>query len=322
MDLAAARADGISFFTHKATESTNTQHIHYGAGMNRARAAGIPFLGSYHVVRTLSVTAQVDYHLAYVTAQTPWWSSFPGWFFQADLEVWPYDAVAPNYGVAFAAEIERRTGRRCLLYAPQWAYGNTVGGSAPLWASGYGANPTGPYRAAYPGDSSPRWGSYSGRVPVILQFGSQATIGRQPGCDINAFRGASADFAQLIRGEAGLGGGTPLTPGTPITPTPEDDMYDAAAESRLNTRLDAILAKVQHDDYADGLMLPAVAEMRGLVQGLSKRPAELTADQIAAAVKAIIVAPNNSVDVHALADALGPLLGVNVVKALAAKLGA
>jgi hypothetical protein len=35
-------------------------------------------------------------------------------------------------------------------------------------------------------------------VPAILQFTSSATIGRQSGCDANAFRGARADFARLI----------------------------------------------------------------------------------------------------------------------------
>jgi GH25 family lysozyme M1 (1,4-beta-N-acetylmuramidase) len=201
MDLAAARADGIDFFTHKATESTNTQHVHYGEALNRARAAGIPFLGAYHVIRTGDIMAQVSYFLAYVTAQTPWWSSFGGWFFQADLEKWSYDPVAASMGPAFCAEVERRTGKRCILYAPKWAYGDSIGGSAPLWASAYGANPAGPYRNAYPGDASPSWGAYSGRTPAILQFGSQATIGRQPTCDINAFRGTVADFAQLIGGE-------------------------------------------------------------------------------------------------------------------------
>jgi hypothetical protein len=218
MDLAAARADGIDFFTHKATESTNTQHIHYGEVMNRARAAGVPFLGAYHVVRTGDIMAQISYFLAYVTAQTPWWSSFPGWFFQGDLEKWSYDPVAASMGPAFCAEVERRTSKRCVLYAPKWAYGDTIGGSAPLWASAYGSNPAGPYRNAYPGDASPSWGAYSGRTPAILQFGSQATIGRQPICDINAFRGTVADFAQLIGGEAVLGGGTPLTPEDDLTP--------------------------------------------------------------------------------------------------------
>jgi hypothetical protein len=310
MDLAAARADGISFFTNKATESTNTQHVHYGEAMNRARAAGIPFLGAYHVVRTLSVSAQVDYHLAYVNAQTPWWSSFPGWFFQADLEEWSYDAVAPSLGVAFAAEVERRTGRRCLLYAPEWAYGDTIGGSAPLWASSYGVNPKLPYRAAYPGDTSLRWGSYSGRTPVILQFGSQATIGRQPGCDINAFRGTSADFAQLIRGEAVLGGGTPLTPSTTTPVQPEDDM-SATAE--------ATIAELQKrlDDF-DTLfyairtqVAPAVGEIRGNVRSLVA--GALDQAEVTAAVKAALPVGSSDADASAIAEA--------VVAAVAVKLG-
>jgi hypothetical protein len=47
MDLGAARAAGIDFFTHKATEGTEIRHRHYGETLERARAAGVPFLGAY-----------------------------------------------------------------------------------------------------------------------------------------------------------------------------------------------------------------------------------------------------------------------------------
>ncbi|MFG2038761.1 glycoside hydrolase family 25 protein [Dactylosporangium sp. NPDC048998] len=201
MDLGAARAAGIDFFTHKATEGIGTRHRHYGEALARARAAGVPFLGAYHVVRsTSSVAAQVDFCLAYVDAKTPWWREHPGWFFQCDLEHWPYDKVAPSVGVAWCERMEARTGRRVLLYAPRWAYGDTIGGGAPLWASNYVPG-RGGFRELYPNDTSTRWRPYSGRTPVILQYSSNATIGRQPTCDANAFRGTVADFARLIGAE-------------------------------------------------------------------------------------------------------------------------
>jgi hypothetical protein len=200
MDLGAARAAGIDFFTHKATEGTGTRHRHYGEALERARGAGVPFLGAYHVVRsTSSVAAQVDFCLGYVDAKTPWWRKHPGWFFQCDLEHWPQDKVPPSVGVQWCERMEARTGRRVLLYAPRWAYSDTIGGQAPLWASNYVSGKAG-FRELYPDDTSNRWQAYSGRTPVILQYSSSATIGRQPTCDANAFRGTVADFGRLIGG--------------------------------------------------------------------------------------------------------------------------
>jgi hypothetical protein len=71
----------------------------------------------------------------------------------------------------------------------------------PLWNANYGANQAGPYRELYPGDGSSRWAPYSGRAPMLLQFGSRATIGSQPGCDINAFRGTYEQLKALIEGD-------------------------------------------------------------------------------------------------------------------------
>ncbi len=326
MDLAASRADGISFFTHKATESNNTQHVHYSEAMNRARAAGVPFLGAYHVVRTLDMNAQVDYFLAYVNAQTPWWKTFGGWFFQADLEKWPYDAVAPSYGVTFAAEVERRTGKRCLLYAPEWAYGNSISGNAPLWESWYGGNPAGPYRSLYPGDGNTNaWQPYSGRVPAILQFGSQATIGSQHGCDINAFRGTVADFAALIHGEAALGGGIELTE---ADMTPEQDAQFKEMYAILHNFV-ADTGRQTLDTYfnAGGTGQTRISQAVGDEFAALKAalPIPPTVAQIAAALTKAVPA-GSAVDVQALATdlaaQLSPDLSHQLVAALAAKLGA
>lgn len=203
MDLVSARNAGVSFFTHKATEGMSVKHVHYGEAMNRARAAGIEFLGAYIVPRSgPSAFSQVDYFLAYVNSQTPWWTSFPGFFFQVDTEKWSYDAVSAQRGAEVCAEIRRRTGRRVVHYAPQWAYGNSIPQPDALWASNYGGNGVGTLQQTYPGDASPRWAAYSGRVPVFLQFGSRITIGRQPTCDGNAFRGTVEDLRLFITGSA------------------------------------------------------------------------------------------------------------------------
>lgn len=207
MDLASAKAAGVDFFTYKATESTNVKHVHYGEALNRARAAGVEFLGAYIVPRSgPSVSAQVDYFLAYVNEQTPWWTTYPGFFFQVDTEKWPYDQVTPQRGADVCAELRSRTGRRVVHYAPQWAYNGNIPQPDPLWASDYGSNGTGTLQAKYPGDSSTRWNPYSGRKPTFLQFGSNIIIGRQNTCDGNAFIGTIADLRLFITGSPGVGG--------------------------------------------------------------------------------------------------------------------
>jgi hypothetical protein len=206
MDVAAMARDGIQFLTHKATEGTKTRHVHYGEALNRARAAGIPFMGAYMVPRTPgngghgSVQAQVDYLLAYLDAQTPWWRGTPEFFLQVDTEHWGYDDVAPRYGVQACDLLRAQTGKWVVHYAPRWAYQDSIGGDHPLWASSYGSNPAVPYRQAYPGDKAAGWAPYSGRTPVFLQYGSKLTIGRQPGCDANAFRGTPDQLRTLITG--------------------------------------------------------------------------------------------------------------------------
>jgi hypothetical protein len=202
MDMAAARAAGIDFFTHKYTESTSTKH-HPAAAMNAARAAGIPFLAAYVVPRTPgpSVAAQAAYLIAYADQVTPWWRTFPGWFWQVDTEKWTYDSVSAATGAAMCAELRKRTGKATIHYAPKWAYGDDVPQPDPLWASNY-VSGSGDFRTLAGKITSAKWAAYSGRTPTILQYSSSATIGRQPTCDANLFRGTLADFAQLIGGVA------------------------------------------------------------------------------------------------------------------------
>ena len=198
VSLAAAYADGIRMFTHKATEGTRVRHTQFGEAMSRARAVSMPYVGAYIVPRTPgngghgTVAAQVKYFLDYVSASAPWWREYPGWFWQVDLEHWSnsggvYDAVSPAVGLETCNRLED-TGWPVVLYAPEWAYGDSIGGSVPLWESQYGSNPAVPYRQAYPGDSSSRWKPYSGRTPLVLQFGSRTIIGGQRDCDANAIR--------------------------------------------------------------------------------------------------------------------------------------
>lgn len=221
MDLAAARADGITWFTHKATESTNVRHVHLGDALNRARSAGFEFLGAYHVVRSSpSVQAQVNYFLGYLDQQVPWWRTFPGFIMQVDLELWSYDQVSAATGIAFANALQVAQPKRVLTYASRGMYGNSLGGlGTPLWNAAYGTDPATGYRQAYPGDGGLGWTPYSGQTPVMWQYGSRTTIGSQPGCDANAYRGSVDDLRQLITGSASLA----------PAPMEEDDMVKLIA---------------------------------------------------------------------------------------------
>ncbi|MGH8430858.1 MAG: GH25 family lysozyme [Solimonas sp.] len=282
MDIAAAARDGIQFLTHKATEATWTRHVHFGEAMRRARDAGIPILGAYHVVRSpANAAAEVDYCLAYVDAQTPWWRDWPHWFWQVDLEKWPYDSVAASEGEQFADIIEARTGRKAVIYASRGQYGEQLTGTShELWNANYGSNIEDHYTAVYAargGDSGPGWVTYSGRMPIFWQFGSRTRIGSQPICDANAFRGTLTQLRTLI---------SPIGDDMPLS----DD--DAQA---LIWRVEALI-----NNRAEVVGGPLKGE-RNMV---AARLAEL---------------PTATVDVAALAEALTPLLPAPATAAEIAK---
>lgn len=212
-NVAKAAAEGISFFTHKITESNNIIHYHAGEMVNAAVRAGIPFYGFYVVPRTPgpSIESQVDFAIRQANKQLPQWKSLPGFFWQVDTEKWEYDNVSPYYGESMCKLLEHKTGKKVVHYAPQWAYGNSIPNtSRPLWASNYISNPIRKFKEAYQvhgGNHHPGWRPYSGRVPKVLQYGSRTIIGGQHTCDANAFRGTKADFAKMI--------GAPITVPTP-----------------------------------------------------------------------------------------------------------
>jgi GH25 family lysozyme M1 (1,4-beta-N-acetylmuramidase) len=319
MDLASARAAGIDGFTHKATEATTTKHVHYGEAMRRARDAGIPFLGAYHVVRSpANAAAEVDYCLAYVNAQTPWWKDFPGWFWQIDLERWPYDAVPASEGEGFADIIEERTGRRAIIYASRTQYGNQLAGTShPLWNANYGNNSAGEFKALYAargGDTGAGWAPYSGTTPAIWQYGSQARIGRQNTCDANAYRGTTSDFARLIGRPSAANGEqemelTTVVPGTKTSTVGADrpfgtafaDLYitlratlEGEHDPRPGTPLaglvalakgaSQLLAATAADEQRDNAALAAITALAALIQ---QAGGNVDAAPIIAAVKAV-----------------------------------
>jgi hypothetical protein len=204
-DAPPTARDGIDFYTHKITDGNRYyEDPEYQASLDAARGLGIPILGSYHVLHGgVSIGAQAGWWLERVTALTPWWQSFPLWIWQIDAEQFDYLNTPTIAEVnALGDEIVRRTGcppARILAYAPPWLYGQQLTGlHYRLWSSNYGNNPEGPYRTIYPGDNSARWSAPV--EPLILQYGSGATIAGQTTCDANAFRGSLDQLKQALGG--------------------------------------------------------------------------------------------------------------------------
>lgn len=198
MDWPAMYRDGIRFATCKATEGATYRDPHLGVCLNGARAAGVPVLGAYHVVRTgVAIDAQVHALTAYLDEAVPWWRTHPNFLLQVDLELWPYDHVPASVGVDFAHAARAATGKYVVVYASRGQYGNSIPPGVDLWNAAYPSSRTAHYAALYPGDNATGWNVYSGRTPVIWQYASTATIGGQPTCDANAYRGTLEQLLAL-----------------------------------------------------------------------------------------------------------------------------
>lgn len=194
---------GFQFVTHKATEGTLIAHEQYGPRLNRYRGA-VPVLGAYHVLRTPgndghgSLAAQLDYWVARMDDQTPWWRTVP-FMLQVDAEKWPYDNVLASTVLSFC-DLLAHSGLPGwkVAYASRGQYGDSLTGCPlPLWNADYRGSSAG----LYPGDGwtsingqPAGWASYSGRAPALLQYTSTP-------CDKNAFRGSLNDFLALIGGD-------------------------------------------------------------------------------------------------------------------------
>lgn len=205
--IAAAVAEGIAFFVHKATEQTASavhRHRGFATAVGAARDAGIPFLGAYVVARTgVPGEVQAATAVSFVTSEAPFLDAHPGFFWQVDLEHWEYDKVDAAVGEGLASALEAATGRRAVLYAPRWSYGDGIPGTRPLWNSDYrGSGAPAPFREQWARvlacAANEGFAPMSGRIPRILQYASDATIGGQPTCDANVFPGTVADFGAMI----------------------------------------------------------------------------------------------------------------------------
>jgi GH25 family lysozyme M1 (1,4-beta-N-acetylmuramidase) len=202
MDLHAARAAGISFFTHKASEGMDFLDRHYKEAMNRAWAARIPVVGAYHVLHPGDAKREAKVFFDYVEANTPWHKDVP-FIWQCDAEKFDYMDRAPNRTeiIAFMDELKRLAGGKgyFIAYAPRWLYGDSLKPFPyDLWASDYtGSGAPRPFKEQYHGVPAASWRAYSGRKPTMLQFASDAVTGTQPTTNANRFAGSLADLINL-----------------------------------------------------------------------------------------------------------------------------
>lgn len=284
--LDRARAEGIDFFTHKIGEGlADTEGTLDDTALAAARDAGVPFIGGYLIPRSNATpAAQVARWLQLAETGEPWWRSFPGWFWQVDLERWSYDNVAASQGITCAQLLRAATGRCVVLYASRGQYGDSLTGwDGPLWNADYRAGP------GYPGDgwvaadkgAAAGWAPYSGKAPAILQYTSSATIAGLSTCDKNAYRGSLDDFRTMIGGKTAMGildsdavahdlvfGVKDMLDGT--NPTERGDK----APNMLHGRLAAILSQAQSNGSTGSSIL---SKLDGLGAPASVDPAAFAA---------------------------------------------
>jgi hypothetical protein len=194
-----AKSEGIVFATHRLVRQNGAIDTNAGASLSGFKTAGIEFIGAYTVSHSGDGKAQADATITAANLNCPWWSTFPGWFWQVDLEKWPTDPVPASVGIACANELAAKTGKRVIVYASHGQYGDSLSAlTHPLWNANYVSSSNAPFKSLYPGDNGVGWHPYSLQVPVMWQYASTATIAGLTTCDANAFRGTVEDLSNLI----------------------------------------------------------------------------------------------------------------------------
>lgn len=199
-DSRNAVGQGFTFFTHKAGGDANDAELAPWWSLMKPYRDRV-LLGAYWVQYPGSPAGRADAFLARLDSQCSGWRDGP-FILQVDCEIWGGDRGTMPGKADIKAFCDRLAARmpklRPIVYAPKWAYGDSLSGLGyPLWASNY-VGGSGVASALYPGDTSSRWGAYSGQTPAVLQFTSSATIAGQTTCDANAYRGTLDQLAALV----------------------------------------------------------------------------------------------------------------------------
>jgi len=192
-DLKAAAAAGLWGVIHKATQGTVYRDSTYVQRRAPAHDAGLLW-GAYHFGDNSDPVAQVAFFLSYAKPERETMLCL-------DYEDHPSGAsrtMKPQQMVGFLREIERRTGRKAMLYGGNRikedmhklsAADQSYVASHPLWLCQYGNKPTLP-----PGfERSALWQYTDGRVGPP----PHGIAGIKGDVDLNAFNGTRADLEAL-----------------------------------------------------------------------------------------------------------------------------
>lgn len=284
-----------SFVFAKVTEGTYYTDRSYQNFRTQAAAIRMPFVW-YHFLTTQDAAAQVAHTKANLVDQ-----ALPG---MLDVEPQLQTGSRPTLeDITAYADIAKAAGLRPrLVYLPHW-YWQELGSpdltplikrGLYLVSSSYPGG-TGSPAALYPGDSAVGWTSYGRMVPAFYQFTNRAADGGMA-LDYNAFRGTPQDLLNLL-------GGTDMGTYT-MGDGWQKDYPDVAAA--LQAHIPAGTVIDEGDAAAYSMVRSFVAaERAGAING--------KLDQL--------LARTSTVDVPALAAALGPLIHPETdVDALAAAL--
>jgi hypothetical protein len=322
---ARAVREGFSFITHKAGGDADDRELAPWWADASKISPDECLLGAYWVLCPGNPVHRADQFVARLDRQCPGWRDRP-FILQIDCERWRGKAsTVPSRAdiEAFCDRLHARMPKlRALVYAPKWVYHHMLDGLPyPLWASSY-VHGSGPASKLYPGDHSARWGAYSGQVPAVLQFTSQATIAGQTTCDANAFRGSLAQLTALV-----APGWVPSAPATAHAITQEEDMN---LSDRIGSKAYAgrTVGNVLNDlegvrDHLIGD--PVGIQFSGVRAGSPLGRLIAVPDQISTLGRSLSAAiaalgAKDNLDENALADALAPGLAAILVDDIRATL--
>jgi GH25 family lysozyme M1 (1,4-beta-N-acetylmuramidase) len=305
--IGTAVSQGFAFFTHKAGGDAIDPEIPAWWSSVRKLPNSV-LLGAYWVLYPGNPAGRADAFLARLDSACPGWRDRDAFLLQADCEKWdgnPSTMPGRSDIQAFCDRLHTKTGMVPIVYAPKWAYGDTLTGlTYPLWASAY-VTGAGAASSLYPGDSWHGWDPYSGQTPAILQFTSSATIAGQTTCDANAYRGTLTDLKTLVTGDD-----------MPLTDT---DAKKVWATDHVVPMPDWRTDKPTNPDITAGFALGiAMNEAHAANAGVAALTKQLTAlgNSLMTALQAITA--KDVVDEQALAEALAPGVAAAVIAALPA----
>jgi GH25 family lysozyme M1 (1,4-beta-N-acetylmuramidase) len=179
---------GLPFVICKATQGVWYSNPGYEVFKADAAAKGVPF-AAYHYLENASATGEAQWCYSHVGPNVP---------LMVDGELNPANGSGPDadYIAAFITAYRGLGGKLHLAYIPRWYWTEHLGGSLTglaslgkdLWlaASDYEAVGTGK-----------GWDGYGGLDVAIWQFTDGGNIGGVT-CDMNAYRGTSAELYRLM----------------------------------------------------------------------------------------------------------------------------